>query len=371
MANKNINDLTLVNSSTGDFLAYWRTSAGTTNKTTVNRLVALTLEQSLTIPLTGCVSGAQNIGAGDGLIYSGNVSGVLAFRSLLEGSNITITTENNTITINAADPSAVPIQAVQNVGVGAGIFSGLQGVTGNFKSVTGASGITITNNLQNIVINGASGINVSSGDGTIFHGQIINDKFQFKSIEAGTGVLITNKTGTVQINNSSRFTGIAHDITYGGGDLFRIPWGTYVTPTPGVNGDPGAANQSPTWNTITFGAGSPSLSFPAGVGIYMIDFIFGCAVGSYQAESIWLKFRNSTAGSDITNSIAVYQPRGMPITDADLTSYYQITRRVIATITGPATVVPQTLYSGYFYNNVAVDPIIHSTGTTFSYLKIA
>src|SRR3990167_7064155 len=102
--NKNISNLNLRTASTGDFLIFFRKSTNTTDKCYVNQLVSLSPEQSFAIPITGCVSGAANVGpsTAEGEIFYRNQSGILEFKKIDGGSNITVTSETGRIVINAS-----------------------------------------------------------------------------------------------------------------------------------------------------------------------------------------------------------------------------------------------------------------------------
>lgn len=352
MSNKNISNFSLNNATTGDFLLYWSASSNTTRKAKINQLVALSPESASAIATTGTVSGAKNVGNGQGGVFLRNASGVLEFKTLKQGSNVTINDDGTgMVTINAADPPSVPIQSVQNTGVGAGVFSGIQGTTVVLKSITGASGVSVTNNAQNIVINGPSGINVSSGVGTIFH-SIVTNGLQFKTIEAGTGISIVNKTGTVQIN----FSGLFYGASYGSGNSHDLSYG----------GNPAV------WNTVKFSGatvsinmGSPFLNIP-GNGIYMLDLIMGFVKGSSVGDDIWVRFYNSGTAQPILNSTNMYVVGG----NSSTSFYDQLNIKVIANISSATTITVQSFFSGDVMGAHRL-PYIVSTGTTFSYLKIA
>lgn len=245
MANKNISNFNTASPVTGDYFLFFDVSASGTRRSTINRLVALTPEEAEAIAITGAVSGAQNVGIGDGDIFLKNNSGILEFRRLMEGDNVTITTASGSVIINAADPPAVPIQGVRDVG---------------------------------------------PGEGRLFNG-VEETYLQLKTISAGTGISIINNTGDVVINANTG-TYVASNIVYGGGNSFGVPFG-------------GDGTTQPIWTKVTFGVGTPTLSIPAGTATYLFDFIFGLKRGS-TSTFLWTKFSGTSIGN-IANSTAQFE----------------------------------------------------------------
>ncbi len=243
MANKNISNYNQAQPFTGDYLLFWDVSASGTRKTTINRLVALTPEEAEVFAVTGSVSGAKNVGPGAGTIFHSNQSGVLAFKTINAGSNITLLNNSGDVTINAADAPLVPVQSGRNVGF---------------------------------------------GEGSLYH-SVTENALQIKTIKAGTGVSITNNTGDVTINFVS---GVAFSGVQGSGNCFVVPFG-------------GDGTTQPTWTPVTFTQGSPILVIPAGTANYMIDFIYTMEQGS-TCSHVWVKFSGVNA-ADIPFSYRKFQ----------------------------------------------------------------
>lgn len=122
------------------------------------------------------------------------------FKSLIPGTGIGITSNNNSITISSS-----VIQATgSNLGGGAGIYYGVQGSQLFFKSLTSLdNSVTITNNATTIDLAAASSVGATSiGSGyPIYAGELANI-FQIKSITGGTNVTVID-TGTEIIVSSS------------------------------------------------------------------------------------------------------------------------------------------------------------------------
>jgi hypothetical protein len=105
--------------------------------------------------ITG-VSTAQNVGSGSGIFDSKFVN-ILQLRSLYGSGNTTITTSGQTVIINSTG-GVGSVTSAQNVGSGAGLYSGMTGTVLKFRSLLGSGGTTITNS-------GGTAIIYSSGGG--------------------------------------------------------------------------------------------------------------------------------------------------------------------------------------------------------------
>jgi hypothetical protein len=90
-----------------------------------------------------------------------------------------------------------------NVGAGAGLFKAKVGLDLEFKSLIGGTNVTITNNTSDLTIDASGGgeVNTSSNVGTgedVFK-QKTGVDFEFKTLTAGTGVTLTAGTNDVTI----------------------------------------------------------------------------------------------------------------------------------------------------------------------------
>lgn len=103
----------------------------------------------------GEVNTAANLGAGAGL-YATKVGVELRFKSLLAGTNVTLTPTGDDITINATGGSG-EINTASNVGAGSGVFASKAGLDLQFKSLTAGTNITLTPSGTEIQISAAGG----------------------------------------------------------------------------------------------------------------------------------------------------------------------------------------------------------------------
>ena len=100
------------------------------------------------------ITGATNLGAGSGLFESTSTH-TMQFKSIIGGAGITVATDSSSITINNDQVGTSVVEAGNNLGLPAGtaIFDSITGGnTMNFKSLIGGSNITITNDANNITI---------------------------------------------------------------------------------------------------------------------------------------------------------------------------------------------------------------------------
>jgi len=107
---------------------------------------------------TGDITGAANVGSGAGLVFRDEVAGVLNFKRFIAGTNITITNGADDITIAASGGGAGEANTASNVGSGAGtIFKQKTGVDLELKTLLAGSNITLTNNASDITIAASGG----------------------------------------------------------------------------------------------------------------------------------------------------------------------------------------------------------------------
>lgn len=147
---------------------------------------------------------ASNIGLGEGLfkIKSG---ADLQFKTLVAGSNITITNNNNDLTINSF--SSGEANTSSNVGTGIGLFKAKVGVDLTFKSLLVGSGLSITNSLDEVTLTNTSPgeVNTASniGTGVGIYRSKTGSNLELKSLIAGSGVNITSTSSEITITNNT------------------------------------------------------------------------------------------------------------------------------------------------------------------------
>lgn len=154
----------------------------------------------------GEVNTASNIGIGQG-IFSNKIGEDLQFRTLIAGNNIGITSNVSTITIDNTAPLG-EINTASNLGLGQGIYKNKTLLNLEFKSLIAGTNISLTSSDNDITINSTvipGEINTASNLGTgsfIFNNKIGPD-LQFKSLVAGTGISLTQNSNNITISNNS------------------------------------------------------------------------------------------------------------------------------------------------------------------------
>ena len=113
----------------------------------------------------GTITGAQNVGTGQGEVYRGTTGTTLDIKTIKQGTGITVTNNANDVEIDCTITQGITAAAnVGNVGAGtAGSYAGVSGTTLNFKRINQGANTTITEDANNIYIASAGG----GGGGTI------------------------------------------------------------------------------------------------------------------------------------------------------------------------------------------------------------
>jgi hypothetical protein len=110
---------------------------------------------------TGEVNTASNVGTGDG-VFKQKTGVNLEFKSLVAGSNVTITPGTDSITIASTDTGEV--NTASNLGAtGEGVFAGKVGVDLQFKKLIPGTNVTFSSNGESITINAAGGAQTMAG----------------------------------------------------------------------------------------------------------------------------------------------------------------------------------------------------------------
>ena len=102
------------------------------------------------ISSTGSITGASNVGAGQGNVFK-QLSGTdLQFKTLTQGNNVTIADGTDSITISANGV----VTTAENLGSGTGLFAQLNSGTGKvqFKGLVAGTGIALANNSTDVTV---------------------------------------------------------------------------------------------------------------------------------------------------------------------------------------------------------------------------
>lgn len=173
-----------------------------------------TINSTIPSPLT-----ITNVGGGASLYK--NFTTTYNFKSLVAGSNITITPDTDTIIIAATNIGEA--NTASNVGSGIGLFKGKVSSDLQFKSLIAGSNISFdTTNSNQIVINStggsssATGQNIGIGTGR-FYVNNVSSVLRFKSIKAGSNILISDGASEITISAITGEGGTSINNTSGAG----------------------------------------------------------------------------------------------------------------------------------------------------------
>tara|TARA_B100000965_G_scaffold108489_1_gene89667 strand:+ start:3203 stop:4000 length:798 start_codon:yes stop_codon:yes gene_type:complete len=99
------------------------------------------------------ITGATNLGSGSGVFESASTHN-LQFKSIIGGAGITMSSDATSVTITNDAVGVSVVEAGNNLGAGTGVFGSISGdpATMNFKSLVAGSNITITNDTNTITI---------------------------------------------------------------------------------------------------------------------------------------------------------------------------------------------------------------------------
>ncbi len=162
---------------------------------------------------TGVITEGASVGTGNA-VYKQKVSSTLQFKSLVAGTGIVINPSSDSLEIVS---SVIPgeINTASNLGAGAGIYSTKVGVDLRFKSLIAGTNVTITPTANDIIISSTAPTgeaNTASNLGTT-GARVYSSKsgvdLRFRRIIAGNNVIVTENLNDISIDSTA--TSIAKD----------------------------------------------------------------------------------------------------------------------------------------------------------------
>lgn len=195
------------------------------------------------------VTAGSNVGTGEGQVFKQINSGTASFKSIKAGDNIVITDDGNTITIEAETGGDIGLTTLASDGTSGSVAvnNGVTGSTAHFKGIKAGANVTVTGNSTDVTIAASfdgltSGQNDGDGAGKVFK-SVTGGVGTFRSIKAGTGVSISQdsnniiidaaggSSGVTTVTNNGSGSGIGMDVTGPVLNLKSIKAGANITVT--------------------------------------------------------------------------------------------------------------------------------------------
>ena len=259
----------------------------------------------------GDVTGGSNIGIGPGHLFSSKSAGILQFKSLAAGPNITINDNGtDTITISSTPPVTSVNSKTGAVSLALFDLNNVAGTPtpGQFLGWNGVSWgpVTVPNPSG-----GESNDGANLGTGTGIYSGKVGATLQFNSLVAGTGIQISSLNGNITITNTVTSSG-------GSGTLSSVGL-TSTNNTLLVSNSPLTANGTIAIDLPNISNVAGTYAHPANIIVDGYGRVTGIGNATPQNTNIWLTFNatdNSTAsassasdtftitGSEITSVIA-------------------------------------------------------------------
>jgi hypothetical protein len=169
-------------------------------ESSTNNYKTITINSTIPNPLT-----VTNVGGGASLYK--NFTSTYNFKTLVAGSNVSISPGTDTVTISVNNIGE--INTASNTGAGIGLYKDKTGANLNFKSIIAGNNISFdTSNPNQIVISStggsatSTGQNIGTGIGRLYANSLAS-VLRFKSIKAGNNIQIIDGASEITISASS------------------------------------------------------------------------------------------------------------------------------------------------------------------------
>lgn len=134
-------------------------------------------------------------------------------RDLVGGSNITLSLDSNGNIVISQDISSIPLVDGENLGTGTEIFNGKINAKLTFNTIDGGNNITLTEQ-DNVITIATSSPNdaVNTGTGAGVYKDKFNNNIRLRSLSAGKNINITENADDIEIYTNLG-TGVDEEIT--------------------------------------------------------------------------------------------------------------------------------------------------------------
>lgn len=165
------------------------------------------------VPNIGEANTSSNVGGAVGLAKA-KVGVNLPFKTLVPGRHITLTSATDTVTIASTDTGEA--NTASNLGVtGESLFAQKSGVDLQFKKLKAGSNVTLTSDAESVTISSTdtdtgevnTASNQGTGEGLVMAKSGVD--LPFKTIKAGTNITLSSTANELTINSSGGSSGPA------------------------------------------------------------------------------------------------------------------------------------------------------------------
>tara|TARA_B100000508_G_C11452928_1_gene275116 strand:- start:760 stop:1689 length:930 start_codon:yes stop_codon:yes gene_type:complete len=155
----------------------------------------------------------QGTGSGDRALFKENDGSKIVLRDLVGGTNISLALDTNGNIVINQDISSIPIVDGESLGTGSAIFSGKNNNKLSFNSIAAGNNMTLSTNNNTVTIATTSpddGLNKGTGK-QVFFAKSLN-KLEFRSLTAGTNINLVENVNDIVISTDNG-TGTDQQIT--------------------------------------------------------------------------------------------------------------------------------------------------------------
>lgn len=166
---------------------------------------AITINSTL---VPGEVNDGINLGTGSE-VFESKVGTDFRFRTLIGGTNVTLTENPNTIVIDV--PNIGEDNTASNLGAGEEIFAQKIGIDFQFKTLIGGTNVSLSSDANTVTIDaidtGEVNTGANLGSGKEVFAQKVGEEFQFRTLVAGTNITLAHDANTITINGAAGGSG--------------------------------------------------------------------------------------------------------------------------------------------------------------------
>lgn len=134
-------------------------------------------------------------------VFHQRVGNTFEFKRIIAGTNITLTSDADTITVNATNVGES--NTASNVGSGSQVFLQKQGVDLQFRSIVGSGVINVAQGGQEITITSTAEANTASNlgaTGARVYAQKTGVDLQFRRIRQGQGIIVQENVDDILVS---------------------------------------------------------------------------------------------------------------------------------------------------------------------------